>query len=236
MPKYNIKKFIQVMRPIPKNWKTDIYGIPFIEKDDLPISEMQNTLFLINPNNLSKNDVDKGRKIVHSFLYDDKLEKEYKNPLKFIAKISGYYGATSLDFSMHKGMKIWQIIEATGKNRWFGRFLQSYGIKVFPTVGWVDEKTYDICFAGLRDGSTFIISTLGTNNKSSRDMFLNGLYELRKRFPNSRQICVGQYIKGIPNDVCIIPYEESFGGSKQLSKRNQMHLLNWDGSISKEII
>lgn len=236
MPIYKNKKFIQVMRPSPANWEKDIYGIPYIEKEDLPISEMRSNLFLINPNNLSVNDNDKNRKIVHSFVFDDKLESEYKDPLKFIEKISGYYGATSLDFSMHKGMELWQIIEATGKSRWFGRFLQSYGIKVFPTVGWVDEKTYDICFAGLRDGSTFIISTIGTNNEFGRDTFLKGLYELRKRFPNSRQICIGQFIKGIPDDVCIIPYNETFGGPKQLSKRNQMHLLNWDGSISKEVI
>lgn len=234
MPIYNTQKFINVMRPEPIGWAKDIFDIPFIEKEELPISLMETGLFLINPSNISKSDTDKERKIVHSFLFDDSLEKEYNNPMKFLQKISGYYGATSLDFSMHPGMNEWSIIQATAKSRWFGRYLQSYGIKIYPTVGWVDENTYDICFAGLRDGSIFFISTLGVNNEECRPLFLKGLQELRKRFPNSMQICVGQNITGIPSDVCVIPYEDTFVGKKQLSQRNQMRLFNWDGTINKE--
>ena len=154
--------------------------------------------------------------------------------MKFIQRISGYYGATSLDFSMHPGMNKWSVIQAVAKSRWFGRYLQSFGIKVFPTVGWIDENSYDICFAGLKNGSTFFISTLGVNNEISRPMFFKGFWELRRRFPNSRQICVGQNMAGIPNDVCVIPYEDTFGGKKQLAQRNQMRLFNWDGTIYKE--
>lgn len=235
MPVYNNLEFIGVMRPEPVNWGKDAFDIPFIERDYLPISLMGSDIFLINPNNVSKNDSDKGRKIVHSFLFDNLLEKEYENPMKFIQKISGYYGATSLDFSMHPGMNRWSIIQAVAKSRWFGRYLQSYGIKVYPTVGWVDEDTYDICFLGLRDGSIFFISTLGVNNEECRALFLKGLRELRRRFPNSRQICVGQRIAGMPNDICVVPYEDTFGGKKQLPQRNQMRLFNWDGSVTGEV-
>lgn len=234
MPIYDTQKFTCVMRPEPIGWKKDIFDIPFIEREELPISLMGSDLFLINPANVSKNDIDKERKIVHSFLFDDSLEKEYENPMKFIQRISGYYGATSLDFSMHPGMNKWSVIQAVAKSRWFGRYLQSFGIKVFPTVGWIDENSYDICFAGLKNGSTFFISTLGVNNEISRPMFFKGFWELRRRFPNSRQICVGQNMAGIPNDVCVIPYEDTFGGKKQLAQRNQMRLFNWDGTIYKE--
>lgn len=154
---------------------------------------------------------------------------------KFIKKISRYYNVTSPDFSMHPGMNKWSIIQAVGKSRWSGRYLQSYGLKVYPTVGWVNEDTYDICFAGLRDKSTFFISTYGINNERCRPLFFKGLEELRRRFPNSKQVCVGQRIKGIPEDVCIIPYEDTFGGRKQLSRRNQMRLFNWDGTLPKEV-
>lgn len=191
MPIYNTREFTNIMRPEPIGWGKDIFDIPFIEREELPISLMGGDLFLINPSNVSKGDGDKERKIVHSFLFDNSLEKEYENPMKFIQKISGYYGVTSLDFSMHPKMNKWSIIQAVAKSRWFGRYLQSYGIRVYPTVGWVDEDTYDICFAGLRDGSVFFISTLGVNNEFCRPMFFKGLFELRKRFPNSRQICVG---------------------------------------------
>lgn len=236
MPVYNNQNFINIMRPEPSHWEKDIFDIPFIEREEMPISLLGSELFLINPNNVAKKDIDKERKIVHSFLFDDVLEKEYKNPVRFMKNISGYYGATSLDFSMHPGMNTWSIISAVAQSRWFGRYLQSYGIKVFPTVGWVEKDTYDICFAGLRDGSVFFVSTLGTNNEKGKPVFLDGFRELRKRFPHSRQVCVGQRIEGILDDVCVIPYEDTFGGKKQLSKRNQMRLFNWDGSIAKEVM
>ncbi len=236
MPIYDNETYIRVVRPEAESWEKDILGIPFIEKEELPISMMRNGLFLVNPNNVSAVDKDKQRKIVHSFLFDDHLEKIYRSPMKFIERISGYYGATSLDFSMHPQMSEWSIIQAVGKSRWFERFLQSYAIKVYPIVGWIDESTYDICFAGLRDGSTFFISSLSVNNDKCRPLFLKGLYELRRRFPHSRQICIGQRVEGIPDDICMIPYEETFGGKAQLMKRNQMHLLNWDETLSKEVM
>lgn len=234
MPIYDNQKFISVVRPEPENWKKDVFDIPFIEREELPISLVGSELFLINPNNVSKNDVDKKRKIVHSFLSDDSLEREYRNPIRFIERISGYYGATSPDFSMHPGMSRWSIIQAVGKSRWFGRFLQSKGIRVYPTVGWVDESSYDICFSGLRDGSIFFISTLGVNNEECRPLFFKGLRELRKRFPDSRQICVGQRLESMPEDICVVPYDETFGGRNELSWRNQVRLFHWDGTTAKE--
>lgn len=183
MPIYKTQTFTNIMRPEPICWEKDIFDIPFIEKEELPVSLMGSELFLINPANVSKRDIDRKRKIVHSFLFDDLLEKEYNNPMKFIHKISGYYGVTSPDFSMHPGMNKWSIIQAIAKSRWFGRYLQSYGFRVYPTVGWVDDDTYNICFAGLKDGSAFFISSLGVNNEECRPLFLKGLQELRRRFP-----------------------------------------------------
>lgn len=232
MPIYSNLEYLRVVRPEPESWGKDVLDIPFIEKEELPISLMESELFLINPHNISASDPDKKRKIVHSFLFDDKLEIEYNNPMKFIQRISGYYGVLTPDFSIHPGMNRWTVIEAVGKSRWLGRFLQSNGFRVYPTVGWAEENTYDVCFAGLRDGSTFFVSTLGVNNEKGRPLFFKGLCEIRRRFPNSRQVCIGQRLNGIPDDVCVIPYEHTFGGKKQLSQRNQMHLFNWDGTIT----
>lgn len=62
MPIYDNQKFISVVRPEPENWEKDVFDIPFIEREELPISLVGSELFLINPNNVSKNDVDKKRK------------------------------------------------------------------------------------------------------------------------------------------------------------------------------
>lgn len=236
MPVYKNSDYISVMRPLPNDWPKDQFGIPYIKKEHLPISRINTDLFLINPKNISSKDKYAKNKIVHSFSYDSILKSEYDNPFRFMHKISGYYGICSPDFSMHESMETWQIIQAIGTSRWLGAFLQSHGLKVYTTVGWINPDTYDICFSGIEDGSTLFISTLGVKNKECETDFLNGLSELRKRFPNSKQICVGSKIRGIPNDVCMVSYEESFGSQNKGETGLQGKIFNWDLSINKEVI
>ena len=67
--------------------------------------------------------------------------------------------------------------------------------------------------AGLRDGSIFFISTLGVNNEQRKPNFLRGYKEMRRRYPNSKIVCIGKQIEGMDNDVIYIDYQESFGYS-----------------------
>ena len=214
MPLYDNHDYINLMRPLPKECKYDIYGIPFIKKQNIDISNLNKDRWLINPHNLKRNDLNAKFKIVHSFLYDNDLNRYYNNIWTYLDNISRYYASCSFDFSMHKGMKKAQIISATFKNRWSGAYLQSLGRKVIPTIGWVDIDTYDICFAGIEDCSVLIISTLGVCNTQCKNDFLNGFFEMKKRFPNSKIICVGQKLDGMPNDVCYIKYKDTFGNCK----------------------
>ena len=236
MPLYNNHDYVSIMRPLPDNYKCDIYGIPFIKKQNIDITNLNNGKWLINPHNLKKDDKKASIKIVHSFLFDKDLNRYYNNIWTYLDNIASYYASCSFDFSMHKGMKEAQIIDAVFKNRWSGAYLQSLGRRVIATVGWVDEDTYDICFAGLENGAVFIISTLGVCNDDCKDDFLKGFFELRRRFPNSPVICVGQKLKEMPDNVCYIKYVESFGKTNKFSSFWQPMFLNWDMSISKEVI
>lgn len=164
------------------------------------------------------------------------MNRYYNNIWTYLHNIASYYASCSFDFSMHSEMQKAQIIDATFKNRWSGAYLQSLGRLVIATVGWVDEDTYDICFAGLEDGAIFIISTLGVSNNDCSEGFLKGFFEMRKRFPNSKIICVGKKLKGMPVDVCYIDYKESFGRNNVNSEFWQPRLFNWDMSISQEVI
>lgn len=236
MPLYNNHDYVNIMRPLPDNYKCDIYGIPFIKKQDIDIVNINNGKWLINPHNLKKDDKKANVKIVHSFLFDKDLNRYYNNIWTYLDNIASYYASCSFDFSMHEGMREAQIIDAVFKNRWSGAYLQSLGRRVIATVGWVDEDTYDICFAGLEDGAVFIISTLGVCNDDCKDGFLRGFFEMRKRFPHSPIICVGQKLKEMPDDVCYIKYNESFGRNCKFSEFWQPRLFNWDMSISQEVI
>lgn len=152
MPTYSNKEYIELIRPIPKDWPLDIFGIPFIKKSNINISDLNNGKWLIGINNVNRNDRNMSKKIVHSFKFDKELERFYSKPYFMLERVSGYYATATLDFSMDLKMKPAQIINATFKNRWIGMFLQTHGYeKVIVTVGRVDKDTYDICFAGIED-------------------------------------------------------------------------------------
>ena len=185
--------------------------------------------------NLSSHDKLANRKIVHSFCYDETLRRAYNNPLKYLSKTSGYLAASSFDFTMDEKMDFAQILNATYNNRWSGAFMQSNGRNVFPTVGWVTPSSYDVCFAGLRDGGVFIISTLGVNNLLCKKDYLSGYYEMRCRFPLTSIICVGDPVSGMDSDICYVNYEDSFGSWNKHQNWWQPKLINWDMSIPKGV-
>ena len=57
------------MRPLPDYIHRDIFDIPFIEADDIDISGLNNSQWLINMKNANASDKHADRKIVHSFCY-----------------------------------------------------------------------------------------------------------------------------------------------------------------------
>lgn len=231
MPCYNNKDYIKLMRPLPKYVARDVFSIPFVERQDIDFSGLNNEKWLINMKNANTNDINAGKKIVHSFCYDSILYRAFNDPIRFLHRTAKYLAIASFDFSMHEGMDFRQILGATYDNRWIGTFLQVYGKKVIPTVGWVNAQYDDICFAGIRNGSLLMISTLGVNNKICASAFLRGYREMRKRFPDSPILCVGTKITGMDNDVLFISYKESFGNWEKHPRSWQMRLLNADSSI-----
>lgn len=231
MTTYANKTYIELVRPLPRFVERDIYSIPFIEPVPINISPINNGLWLINMKNVSAKDKYPKRKIVHSFCYDDTLQQAYKNLIKYLGRVAKYYAVTSFDFSMDEKMDFPIILSAVYANRWSGAYMQTHGKLVIPTVGWLKEDTYDLCFAGLRDGGVFLISTLGANNDESSSIFINGYREMRTRFPNTKIICVGDYIQGMDRDVCFVLYEESFGSWDRNYDYWQPKMINWDGTI-----
>ncbi len=231
MPVYPHEEYLAVLKILPDFVEYDANGIPFIEPDEVDISQINNGLWLINYKNVSSQKKNASRKIVHFFCYDGKIRSILDHPVRLIKKVSGYYAVATPDFTMDPKMKIEPIRMATFNNRWIGAFLQTNGIRVIPTVGWVDDDTYDICFGGLRDGGTFLISSYGVNNPICQDGFFRGYREMRKRYPNTKIICAGDRIDGMDSDVCFVKYEETFGNWDQYQKTWQPSMINWDGSI-----
>lgn len=233
MPVYKNLEYVRIVHPLPQYVERDIYGIPFVETDAIDISDLNNGKWLINLDHAGNKDKNAYRKIVHGFSTDKVLMRQYNNPYRFLSKIGHYYAVATLDFSMDEKFTAAQIIDATFRNRWSGAFLQANGKMVIPTVGWTTEAYFNITFSGLRNGGTFIISTLGTHSVNNGQDFMVGYYELRSRFPDSRLICVGNAFPEMDSDVCYIPFDESFGSWDKYQDYWQPALFNWDSSVAK---
>lgn len=231
MPVYNNLEYTRIKRPLPDFVELDKYGIPFINADEIDISDINNGKWLISLNNISPKDNLADRKIVHSFKNDDVLDRYYNNPYKYLERVGPYYAVSSFDFSMDNEMSASMICNAIFKNRWSGAFAQTNGKKVIPTVGWTTSEYFDLCFAGLKDGGVFLISTLGVVNRGLTNEFQLGYKELRRRFPKAKLICVGDKVDCIDSDVCMVKYEQSFGYWNRKRNSWQPSFINWDGSI-----
>ena len=69
------------MRPLPDYVQRDVFDIPYIENDTIDLSGLNNSQWLINMKNASPSDKYADKKIVHSFCYDDVLNRAYNNPV-----------------------------------------------------------------------------------------------------------------------------------------------------------
>ena len=117
-------------------------------------------------------------KCVHFFLDDYQFESLWSKPLKTLPPIQNIGFALSPDFSVFTDypriVQMWNV----HRNRWLGRFWQSYGVEVIPTVAWGDEDTFDFCFLGVPKNNLVAVSTVGINSKVKKEAFNKGFLKM----------------------------------------------------------
>lgn len=222
MPNYNLDDYLAVTHKL-SSAKRDIYGIPFIEKQDFPFEKIATDYTLVKYNNCVDKTKLLDRKIGYGFAYDSELIRCFTKPIKFLCRVGKCKAWVTPDSSIDMEASPAQALGIVEKTRFIGALGQEYGQTVFAAVGWSREELDDICFAGLRDGAIFFISTLGVNNNECRNNFLRGYHELRRRFPNSKIVCLSSKIDGMDDDIIHIEYEESFG----YENHQQLKLINY---------
>ena len=85
---------------------------------------------------------------IHFFLDDYQFNRIWNNPDKYIPYLLKFKYVLSPDFSMYtdypKAMQLWKHYQ----KHWIGEYLERFGIKVIPTIGWSDYDSYKWCFDG----------------------------------------------------------------------------------------
>ena len=235
MPKYNRYDRFDLIHPLPRYIKRDIFDIPFVEKQDIDLDLLNNGIYLTGIQNISNKDKYSKHKIIHCYKENNVLNKLYDHPLKYIDKIGRYYAICTPDFSAHNSMDWHGLYDAVYKNRYCGALWQIQGMIVCPTIQWTNKKYYDLFFSGIRPNSMVSISTLGVNNEKCRKDFLDGYRELRKRFNPKLIICLGRPVEGMDiSNIVFFPYEESFGNMISNNGYYQPSLFNYKMEVQNE--
>ena len=182
------------------------YGMPLIRKQNINLENIE--LLGFNNARTSK----EKHKFLHFFLDDYQFYRVW-NELRGNGEIiKEYAGALSPDFSLYLDYPISLQIYNTYRNRYCGAYWQSLGVKVVPTIGWSDEKSFDFCFDGVEKGSIVAVGTVGVmNNKEAKELFIKGYNEMLKRIEPSKIIIYGNEIEGLEGDkIYIKPFSSKW--------------------------
>lgn len=107
------------------------------------------------------------------YLYDYKFESVWNHPNKCPKHLRRYYAVCSPDFSLYTDMPLPLQLFNTYRSRWCGRFWQSLGLKVIPTVSWSDSASYDFCFVGIPKG---VMITVAVPQVSAEEHVIAGFH------------------------------------------------------------
>jgi hypothetical protein len=144
---------------------------------------------------------------IHFYLDDYQFERIWNNPENYTNILKEYDCILSPDFSLYMDMpmpmKIWNIY----RSRVIGQYYQKQGIKVIPTLSWVEEDTFQFCFAGIPKGSIVSISTIGIKkNKEALKIWRAGMDEMIRKIEPSTILVYGGKLDYNYGNIKVIYY------------------------------
>lgn len=142
---------------------------------------------------------DPARAAVHFFLDDYRFETVWARPARALEHLRRYRVLLTPDFSLYADWPLvvqqWNVY----RSRWCGRWWQSLGFQVIPTVSWSTPESFAFCFAGLPRQSLVAVSAQGVrlDEPAQRACFLAGYREMVARLAPSTVLAYG----GLPEEA-----------------------------------
>lgn len=144
------------------------YQIPVITPEDYIYSDFvsfRNALHCVN----------KETNCVHFFLDDYRFTSIWNAREKYRKLLPQFSAVMTPDFSLYTDWPFMVQLWNHYRKHLIGAWMQSIGCRVYPTIAWSDESSYDWCFDGEPVGATVCVSSVGTQmNKRSRYLFIKG--------------------------------------------------------------
>lgn len=196
------------------------YGIPQIEPEtDISIDKL-----VWIPFNFAMSAKDCSKKGVHFFIHDYQFERVWNDPDRYIPILQKFGAVISPDFSMYVDHPEAVQIFNHYKRHWLAAYWQMHGIKVIPSIGWVEEKNYEWCFDGEPKNSIIAISSLGLmQDPEVKKTFEKGCKKALDELNPSKILWYGKPIECIEdrNATIIKPFYKSLEERKNNEQRRK---------------
>lgn len=193
------------------------YDIPIIQ----PVTDYPTQDFI--PINYARTAKDPASKTVHCFVDDYQFMRLWNRPDDNIPILSKFNAVCSPDFSTYTDMPMVMQIYNHYRKHWTAAYWQMHGMKVYPTISWSDESSYNWCFDGEPVGGIVAVSSMGCmKNPESKKLFLRGYEEMMKRLDPTYVIFYGKVPEECDwNVIRVEPYYEEIHKRQQEKKQDK---------------
>jgi len=113
---------------------------------------------------------------VHFYEDDAAFERLWTAPERYLPILKRFAGVIAPDFSLYRDMPLVMQQWNTYRSRAIAHWLQENGIPVIANVRWGDQRTFDLCCAGVPRGATIAVGSHGcVKLLREREYFKRGL-------------------------------------------------------------
>lgn len=162
-------------------------------------------------------------KIVHFFLPDYLFERTWSRVDSTTEFLSSFKAVLMPDFSRYTDMPLAMQIWNCYRKMWVSKYWQDSGIRVIPTAGWSDERSYEFCFDGMPKHSLIAVSSLGTqNDKEAMRLFHKGYMKMKEVLEPTRILFYGKIPEWLDESTIIhIPHarDERFKAIRAMKQK-----------------
>lgn len=162
--------------------------------------------------NYAKGCKDRENHGVHFFLDDYQFERVWNQLKRYTELLCQFKAVLSPMFSLYtdwpKAVQIWNMY----RRHFVAAYFQSYGARVYPTIVWSDESSFEWCFEGEPTHSCVAVGSLGTQkHEYSKKLFLKGYDAMLERLQPETILFYGKIPKECRgNIVHIEPFYKRF--------------------------
>lgn len=196
----------------------DFYTPDVAGKYDIPIIKpevYEETEFI--PFSAAGSARNRAKKGIHFFIDDFHFFRLWYSKGNYEQMLTEFKAVMTPDFSMYTDWPVMIQMFNHYRKHVMGAWMQSIGCKVYPTICWSDEASYEWCFDGEPKHATVCVSSVGTQkSKHDSGLFLLGYDKMMEVLEPETVLFYGKVPKECSgNIVPIKAFYEKFDEGKE---------------------